>query len=121
MATSMAGTVGTAAMLMECSGVGGVIDVSAVPRPDGVPLERWLASFPSYGYLLSVAPRETPAVLDRFRRRDIAAARIGGLDGSRRLRIADGTGEAQVWDFADSALIGCGAPQAPLLAQGERR
>ena len=110
---SMAGTIGTAAMLMECSGVGGVIDVCAVPKPESVPLERWLASFPSYGYLLGVAPDKTPAVIDRFRRRDIAAARIGLLDGSRRLRITEGSSEALVWDFADSALIGCGAAAGP--------
>ena len=105
---SMAGIVGTAAMLLECSGVGGSIDVTSVPRPDGVPLERWLGSFPSYGYLLSVSPGHTGAVLDRFRGRGIAAARIGTLDRSRSVRIDDGHNEATVWDFSASALIGCG-------------
>ena len=54
---SQGGIVGTAMMLAECSGVGATIDVAAVPRPEGVPLERWLLTFPSYGYLLAVAPR----------------------------------------------------------------
>lgn len=107
---SMAGLVGTAAMLMECSGVGGLIDVGAVPRPEAVALERWLLSFPSYGYLLGVDPRHTGAVLERFTSRGIAAARIGSVDPSRRLRLADGTGEATVWDFAESPLIGCARP-----------
>ena len=51
---SQGGLVGTAMMLAECSRVGVTIDVTRVPKPDGVPLERWLTTFPSYGYLLAV-------------------------------------------------------------------
>ncbi|MEE7464865.1 hypothetical protein MFUR16E_28545 [Methylobacterium fujisawaense] len=106
---SMAGIVGTALMLLECSGVGGVIDLDAIPRPDHVPLARWLTAFPSFGYLVSVRPDRTAAVTARFAERGIAAARIGGLDASRAVRVRDGTGaEAVVWDFAAGPLIGCG-------------
>ncbi|MDB5819226.1 MAG: hypothetical protein JWQ11_2866, partial [Rhizobacter sp.] len=35
---SMAGSIGTALMMLECSKVGAVIDVDAIPRPDGAPL-----------------------------------------------------------------------------------
>ena len=45
-------------MLAECSRVGVTIDVTRVPKPDGVPLERWLTTFPSYGYLLAVKAGE---------------------------------------------------------------
>ncbi len=106
---SMAGTVGTAGMLFESSGVGGTIDLDAVPRPEGVDLFRWLASFPSYGYLLGVAPRDTPAVLARFAERGIAAARVGGVEPGHRLRIADGRHDATVWDFSEAPLTGCGS------------
>ena len=106
---SMAGTVGTAAMLAECSGVGARIDLGAVPRPEGVDPFRWLATFPSYGYLLATAPRDTPAVLARFAARGIAAARIGGIEAGTRLRVAEGRAEAVVWDFAAEPLTGCAA------------
>ena len=46
---SMAGAIGTTLMLLECSQAGAVIDVGAIPRPPGVPLLRWLQTFPSYG------------------------------------------------------------------------
>lgn len=106
---SMAGIVGTALMLLECSRVGGVIDLDAIPRPDHVPLARWLTAFPSFGYLVSVRPDRTAAVTARFAERGIAAARIGGLDAGRAVRVRDGTGaEAVVWDFAAGPLIGCG-------------
>ncbi|WP_237477026.1 sll0787 family AIR synthase-like protein [Lichenibacterium dinghuense] len=109
---SMAGTVGTAGMLFECSGVGGTIDLLAVPRPEGADFHRWLASFPSFGFLLSVAPRDTAAVLARFAARGIAAARIGGVEAGHRLRITDGRHAATVWDFAEEPLIGCGGARA---------
>lgn len=105
---SMAGTVGTAGMLFECSGVGGRIDLGAVPRPDGVDPFRWLASFPSFGFLLSVQPRASAEVVARFGARGIAAARIGAVEPGTRLRIADGPHDATVWDFAAAPLIGCG-------------
>ena len=107
---SMAGTIGTAAMLFECSGVGGVIDPALVPRPEGVDLDRWLVSFPSFGFLLSVAPDRTDAVLSRFAARDIAASRIGAVEPGHVLRLRDGTQDVTVWDFEKAALIGCGGP-----------
>jgi hypothetical protein len=53
---SNAGAIGTTLMLLECSKVGASIDVLAIPRPEGVPLLRWLQSFPSYGFVFSVRP-----------------------------------------------------------------
>lgn len=107
---SMAGTVGTAAMLAECSRVGARIDLAAVPRPEGVDPFRWLATFPSYGYLLATAPRHTAAVLARFAARGLAAARIGAVEAGTRLCIAEGREEAVVWDLAAEPLTGCAAP-----------
>ena len=106
---SMAGVVGTTLMLLECSRVGGVIDLDASPKPEHVPLARWLTAFPSFGYLLSVRPDRTSAALARFAERGIASARIGRLDASRVARVRAATGaEAVIWDFAASPLIGCG-------------
>lgn len=105
---SMAGLVGTALMLLECSGVGAAIRLDRIPRPDGIPLARWLTAFPSFGYLLSVSPDRLGPVLDRFAARGIAAAAIGSVDASRVVRIAQAGAEAVVWDFALSPLIGCG-------------
>ncbi len=75
---SQGGIVGTAAMLAECSGVGIDIDLRKIPKPDGVALERWLLTFPSYGYLLSVKPwnvAETSRALPRAASRRRRSAR----------------------------------------------
>jgi AIR synthase-related protein len=104
---SQGGLVGTAAMLAECSGVGATIDVGVVPKPESVPLDRWLQTFPSYGYLLAVAPTNLPAVLARFSERGIAAADIGKITADRRVVIADGAAAETIWDFSKEPLIGC--------------
>ena len=110
---SMAGVVGTALMLLECSGLGATIDLDAIPRPDGVPLERWLAAFPSFGYLLSVPDDKLKQVQARFAVRDIACASFGRTDDSHVVRLARDEASATVWDFREEVLIGCG----PVLAQ----
>lgn len=106
---SMAGVVGTALMLLECSGVGTEIDLAAIPRPPGVALERWLLTFPSYGFILSVADADLDAVTQRFARRELACGVIGRTDASRKVHLRHGAdqGRAQLWDFAEEALIGC--------------
>jgi AIR synthase-related protein len=106
---SMAGVVGTALMLLEASRLGGVININAVPRPPSVPLERWLLAFPSYGYLLSVRPENTNAVIEEFAARGIAAAAIGSTDSSRIVRLRNGAEDAVLWRFEDSVLVGCAA------------
>jgi AIR synthase-related protein len=104
---SQGGLVGTTAMLAECSGVGAAIDVARVPKPESVPLVRWLQTFPSYGYLLAVGPTNLPAVLARFSERGIAAADIGKITADRRVVIADGAAAETIWDFSQEPLIGC--------------
>ncbi|MEU6641813.1 MSMEG_0567/sll0787 family protein [Saccharomonospora sp. NPDC046836] len=48
---SMAGIAGTLGMLAEASGCGAVLDVAAVPRPDGVAVGDWLTCFPGFAVL----------------------------------------------------------------------
>jgi AIR synthase-related protein len=108
---SQGGIVGTAMMLAECSGVAATINVAAVPRPDGVPLERWLQTFPSYGYIISVAPAKVAAVIGRFACRGIVAAEIGEIAAGWHVAITDGHATETIWDFAREPLIGCGQRQ----------
>jgi selenophosphate synthetase-related protein len=109
---SQAGLVGTAMMLGECSRVGLRIEINEVPRPPEIALERWLQTFPSYGFLV-VAPRSKAAdILGRFRHRGIAAADIGEITADHRVVVADGQSSETIWDFAHEPLIGCAPPVA---------
>jgi selenophosphate synthetase-related protein len=102
---SMAGAVGTALMLLECSKVGATIDVDAIPRPEGVPLLRWLTSFPSFGFVLSVRPEALGEVLTRFSARDIACSVVGQVDDSRTLVLRQGDERQLLWDLNTDAFI----------------
>jgi selenophosphate synthetase-related protein len=103
---SQGGLVGTAAMLAECSQVAVTIDIAAIPRPADVPLEKWLQTFPSYGYLLAVPGRHVETVLTRFRERVIAAADIGQISAGDTIWLTDGNQTELIWDFAKRPLIG---------------
>jgi AIR synthase-related protein len=109
---SQGGLVGTAMMLAECSAVGAAIDIRNVPHPDGVALERWLQTFPSYGYLLAVPATNTAAVLARFAARGIAAADIGEVTTDARVSITDGRATEIIWDFSREPLMGCRPAEA---------
>jgi len=111
---SMAGAVGTALMLLECSQVGAVIDLDAIPRPQGVPLLRWLGSFPSYGFILSVRPQKLGELMTRFAARDLACAVIGEVDDTRTLVLRQGAERELLWDLNREAFI-CEAADAQAL------
>jgi AIR synthase-related protein len=113
---SQGGLVGTAMMLAECSRVGATIDVTRVPKPDGVPLDRWLTTFPSYGYLLAVKPANVSAVLAGFEARGIAAAEIGAFTANHRVSLGDCHRAETIWDFAQEPLIGCAGVRAETFA-----
>lgn len=108
---SMAGAIGTALMMLECSGVGAVIDVDRIPRPDGVLLDRWLQAFPSFGFVLSVRPAHTATVLERFGTRGIAAARVGEVTRSPELWLRQGAEKALLWNVAAEPFITARVPQ----------
>jgi uncharacterized protein len=113
---SMAGFVGTALMLLEGSGVGATLDLEAIPRPDGVPLGRWLQAFPSFGFVLAVRPDRVAEVLDRFAARGIAAADAGKVTHRRELHLRLGDEAALFWNLADVPLTGCGPSLEPAHA-----
>jgi AIR synthase-related protein len=109
---SQAGILGTMLMLLECSGVGGTIDIAAIPRPAHASLDRWLlATFPSFGFILAVAPERVAEVHSRFNRRDLACAVVGHCDDSNIMRLSDGDLTRDVWDLSAQALTGCGPRQ----------
>jgi AIR synthase-related protein len=102
---SQAGIVGTAGMLAECSRVAITVDVTAVPCPKGIALDRWLQTFPSFGYLLAVKPHDVAEVVDVFQTRDIAAADIGAITAGHSIAITDGRDVELIRDFAAASLI----------------
>ncbi|WP_345811033.1 sll0787 family AIR synthase-like protein [Paraburkholderia sp. PREW-6R] len=102
---SMAGTLGTALMLLECSNAGARIDLDRIPRPAGIAFERWLTAFPSYGYLLSVRDEHVAAVQARFAARSLDCAVIGTVDATRQVVLQQRDDVALLWDFRREPFI----------------
>jgi len=67
-----------------------------------------LLTFPSYGYLLSVARSDVAATVGLFSARGLSASAIGAVAADRRVVISDGATDETIWDFARAPLIGCG-------------
>ncbi|WPB55605.1 sll0787 family AIR synthase-like protein [Xylophilus sp. GOD-11R] len=114
---SMAGVLGTALMLLECSRAGAVIELDRIPRPAELPagddeLLRWLGAFPSFGYLLSVRPDRADEVLARFVDAGIACAAIGTITEGSRLELVQAGEGRTIWDHAEEAFITAGVCHA---------
>jgi selenophosphate synthetase-related protein len=91
---SNGGIVGTLAMLLDCSSAGAELWLDQLPRPTGVDLARWLISFPSFGYLLSVSPEYSERVISHFGSREIACAVAGRITSDRSLSLCYGGARA---------------------------
>ena len=76
---SMAGLVGTTAMMAEASHVGVTIDLGRIPRPDGVRLDHWLTCFPGFAMLIA---HDEPIAADDIRIAGvpIVVAEIGRIE-----------------------------------------
>ena len=96
---SQGGIAGTALMLAETSGIAISIDLDGISPPAGIDLERWLRTFPSFGFLLSVAPQNEAAVLARFSDAGIAAGTIGSVDAGSTVSFVNGADAAVFWDW----------------------
>lgn len=109
---SQGGIVGTALMLAECSHVGIDIDVTVITPPRGVDMERWMRSFPSFGFLLSVPRDQANAVCGRFSARGIDAQIIGRVTEGSAVTLTDGPDRALFWDYARTPYLDLGAQDA---------
>lgn len=103
---SMGGLVGTLLMLLETSGCGAVLQIDQVPCPDTLTLERWLMSFPSYGFLLSVRPGKVAAIRSRFQQQGLVCEVIGEVQQTRQLVLRSQGESAVFWDLTQQKLTG---------------
>ena len=103
---SMGGLLGTLLMLLECSGIGATVALDRVPKAPDAELERWLGSFPSYGFLLAVAPADVAEVRARFRARDLTCEAFGTCSPGGALRVTLAGEEELFWDLTSSSFTG---------------
>ena len=103
---SMGGILGTLLMLIECSEIGAHVRLDDIPGPPHADLERWLVSFPSYGYLLAVEPKHVAAVSRRFAQRGIACAAFGECTAGTALTVERAHERELFWDLRAAPFTG---------------
>jgi selenophosphate synthetase-related protein len=96
---SMAGLVGSLAMLLEPERLGVTVDLDVLPAPVGVSLADWLACFPCYAFLLTCPPSQVSACLAGFAGRGLSAASLGVLDTTGRVRLRRRDETVDVYDL----------------------
>jgi selenophosphate synthetase-related protein len=109
---SMAGLVGSLAMLLECNRLGVTLDLDAVPVPPGVSLEQWITCFPCFAFLLCVPAGLEGECLRAFADRGLAAAVAGTLDGTGQLRLCSAGRVATAFDLAAESVTNLARPAA---------
>jgi uncharacterized protein len=119
---SMAGLLGSLAMLLEPTRCGAVVDLAAVPRPEGVGLADWTTAYLSYGFLLCAPPDRAAECERAFVARGLACATVGTIERSGRLAVRLGDHEAVVLDLAKRSVthLGTGSGGRPAGAPSRR-
>ncbi len=103
------GTLGTLGMLLECSGVGALVEPAKIPVPDmgGISFTQWLKMYPGTGFVLTVEDDEKGAeCIKIFEDAGIAAAMVGEVDASKKLDITDGHETVTVFDLNREIITG---------------
>jgi len=104
---SVAGLVGTAGMLVEYSGQGGIIDLDAVEkhRPRVINFKDWIRMFISLGFLVSASSENIATITEIAERHSMTAVVIGSVDMSKSLRLKQGEEEAILFDFSQGPVL----------------
>ena len=101
---SMAGSIGSLAMLLEPERLGAEIDLDELPVPAGVSLDRWLVCFPTYAFWLTT---DRPGrCVDLFRSAGLAAAVAGTVTGSGVMILRAGGERRQVFELKSEPITG---------------
>lgn len=105
---SMAGMIGSLAMLLEANRLGVQVDVDLLPVPEGVPVADWLACFPCFAFLLTTPEDQVDKCAAAFTARGLTARRLGTLDDSGEVRLRNASGSVVVFDLDQESVTRLG-------------
>lgn len=104
---SVAGVVGTAAMMLEYSGRGGVLDLNAIDssKPSGISLEDWIRMFISLGFLVATPKENLERLQEIVSKHGLTSTMIGWVDDSNEVRLRLGDDERVLFDFSKGGVL----------------
>ncbi|TVZ41238.1 hypothetical protein P886_0581 [Alteromonadaceae bacterium 2753L.S.0a.02] len=105
---SNGGILGTLIMMLELTGCGATLDLSAIPKPDG-DLLRWLRAFQSFGFLLAVEPQKVSSLLSTFQKSHLTCCPVGTINDSGKIHLDYAGATSEFWNIQQHPLTGMGA------------
>jgi len=103
---SNAGILGTVSIMMENSGKGSIIELDSIPKPTEIEWSDWLICFQSFGFVLSVPPRNSEPVISLFREREITAAIVGKVIDEPVVTLKNESESKIIFDFRKDKITG---------------
>ncbi len=108
---SNGGLLGTLIMLLELTGCGATVDLSAIPLPDN-DLLRWMRAFQSFGFLLAVEPSAISGLIRFFNDSHLTCTPIGEINHSGVIELDMAGTTAEFWDLKQQPLTHMGMPKS---------
>ncbi len=104
---SVAGIAGTAAMMLEYSGMGGTIDLDAIDRarPADIILEDWLRMYISLGFLVAIKEENLPELKQVAKEHDLSACQIGLVDDTKVVKLSMNEETLDMFDFTKGPVL----------------
>jgi selenophosphate synthetase-related protein len=104
---SVAGLVGTAGMMVEYSGKGGIVDLDSVEehRPPPISFRDWIRMFISLGFLVAAKSSSFESIRSIVQQHEMSAVIIGLVDENRSLRLRMGDAEEILFDFSKGPVL----------------
>lgn len=104
---SVAGVIGTAAMMLEYSGCGGVLNLDNLDssRPSEIPLDDWVRMFISLGFLVATSDDNLPEVWRIAEKHGLATTVMGHADDSEAVKLRLGDEECVFIDFSKGGVF----------------
>lgn len=103
---SMAGPLGSLAMLLEFRARGAHIDLDKMPVPEATDFLDWLICFPSYAFWLTCDPGTTGACRELFHAADLHCDLVGTVTSDSIIRLSGGGGVMDFIDFKFDSITG---------------
>ena len=100
------GLLGTLAMLLESSRVGGDVDIGKVPIPQGVGLLQWLKAYQGFGFIGTAADSELGGLSAELEGSGLTMCVIGRVQKDRQFKVRLGGAEGVLFDLATEKITG---------------
>lgn len=98
------GMLGTLGMLFETSKIGGTVNLTKIPIPEGVELTHWLKVYPGFGFTVTAKKDNVEDCIEIFREQGVEARDVGIADPSLKLKISNGDAKEVVFDLNKSLI-----------------